>query len=715
MKRLSIIPILLFSFSLWSQTTGAYKSAKSDTIEASINRENHPNIDLSEVEVTAYGTPGQLKAAAGSISVIPGDRLESSATNIASSFNAVPGVVMQEGSLGTIKLTLRGIGSRYPYGTKKIKLFFGDIPMYSAEGETTFDDINPEYINRIEVLRGPASSIYGSSLGGTVILFPQRAVFNTEEFKVISSAGSFGYFKNSVTYSNGTPKNNLVLSVSGIETNGYRQNSQYSRYSFFINHQQIFSNRLSGNLIVSGSKIRAQIPSSIDSATFKTNPRKVAGSWLKTKGYEHPDRVFAGYNLHYKTVNDWDYSASAFLNSRKTEENRPFNFLNESGFSYGGRLLSQHNQKIGETTIQFSAGTNLYFENIKSSLSANPGGKGVKGGMVSNGKESLFQTDFFTQLEVRYRKISLVGGLNYNLSGFRFTDLTPTDTLNQSGNYHFKPILAPRVSFTWNPINDLYIYTSVNKGFSVPSLSETLSPLGLINRDIKPEKAWCFEAGSRVNLFNHNTFIDMAYYYMKVTDLIVPKRVAEEVYVGMNAGSSLHRGLEIALNQWIFGKTNSGSGHNFSLIANVNYATNRYNFQNFTADNINYSGKRLPGMPDQTFSGSLDFRTPAGFYTRIELNTSGRIPMNDLISKYSSGWDVMNLKGGYMFSLFKQLTVDANIKINNLTDEKYASMIVVNAPGSGSVAPRYFYPGLPRWFTCTLLISYRNLLKTNLN
>ena len=714
MKSALIFSLILLPCSLFGQTALTPSMAGSDSVKMMSDANIYPTVDLSEIQVTAYGTPGLLKAAAGSISVIPPGRLESSAINIASSFTSVPGVVMQEGSPGTIKLTLRGIGSRYPYGTKKIKLFFGDIPMYSAEGETTFDDINPEYINHVEVLRGPASSMYGSSLGGTIILYPQRAEYNHEEIKLEGSAGSFGYFKNGVTYSVGAPKSNLVLSVSAINSDGYRQNSQYSRYSFFINQHQIFNNRLYGNLILSGSRISAQIPSSIDSATFTTNPRKAAGNWLKTKGYEHPDRVFAGYNIHYTTLKEWDFSVSSFLNSRKTEENRPFNFLNESGFSYGGRIVSHHTTKVGQTTLHFMAGTNLYFENIQSSLFENVGAKGIKGGMQSKGKESLWQSDLFAQLEAHYQRISVVGGVNYNRSGFRFTDLSPADTLNQSGSYHFAPIIAPRLSFTWNPIKELYIYASVNKGFSIPSLSETLSPLGLINRDIKPEKAWCFEGGSRVNLFNHATFIDLAYYYMRVTDLIVPKRVAEEIYVGMNAGSSLHRGLEIAVTQWIFGNRNSASNKTYSLLGNLNYATNRFNFQNFTADNLDYSGKRLPGMPDQNLSGSLDLKTPFGFYTRMELNTSGRIPLNDLNSQFSKGWVIINITGGYIFNLFKRMNIDATVRIKNLTNEKYASMIVVNAPGSATAAPRYFYPGLPRWITCSLIISLRDFKRANI-
>ncbi len=703
-----IILLLIATYSLRGQSIDASAAVIPDTNRIAANLQILTGEALSEIEVTAYGTPGQLKSTSGSVSVIPGDRLENSAASIASSFSAVPGVVVQEGTLGTIKLTLRGIGSRYPYGTKKIKLFFGEIPMYSAEGETTFDDINPEYISRIEVLRGPASSIHGASLGGTVILYPLRSEYDKENISLVSSAGSYGYFKNGVSYSNGTAKNDLFLSLSGIESGGFRENSRYSRYSFFVNHHQILSKTLSGNLVVSGSSIRSQIPSSVDSATFASNPQKAAANWLKTNGYEHPDRIFAGYSLHYKTPRSWDYSASAFVNSRNTEENRPFNFLDEKDFLFGGRILMQHILQRGGTTWQFMAGSNLFFEKVRSSLSENIGGNGIKGILQQDGKESVYQTDFFAQAEARMKRITITGGINFNRSGFRNKDQFSSDTLNQSGNYNFASILAPRIALTWNPMTNVYLYTSVNKGFSMPSLSETLSPLGLINREIKPEKAWSFEGGIRTNLPGYGTFIDLAFYHMRVTDLIVPNRVAEDIYVGMNAGSSIHRGIELAFQQWIIGNSNKASGHFISLIANLNYAYNRFSFRNFIQDNIDYSGKQLPGMPDQLFSGNLDLKLPNGFYTRFELTASGDIPLNDLNNQFSKGWVVMNLKGGYIFELMRRLKIDTTIKINNLADQKYASMVVVNAPGTASRPPRYFYPGLPRWFTCTVNITYQN-------
>ena len=145
--------------------------------------------NLSGVNVTAYNNPDKLLSVSGAVSVVSVDSLQYASYNIVSSLSASPGLIIQEATPGTMKLTLRGIGSRYPYGTKKIKMFFDGIPLYSAEGETYFDDLNPEYLSRIEILRGPASSIYGASLGGSVMLYPKRPVYGHSELSLMSTGG----------------------------------------------------------------------------------------------------------------------------------------------------------------------------------------------------------------------------------------------------------------------------------------------------------------------------------------------------------------------------------------------------------------------------------------------------------------------------------------------------------------------------------------------
>ena len=139
-------------------------------------------------------------------------------------------------------------------------MFFDGIPLYSAEGETYFDDISPEYLSRIEILRGPASGIYGASLGGTVILYPQRPAFGHSELSLMSSAGSFGYLKNSLTYSTSGSKGDLLVSFSGIRSDGYRENSDYRRNSILLNYNHRIGDKLTGALLVSGSHGKGSDP-----------------------------------------------------------------------------------------------------------------------------------------------------------------------------------------------------------------------------------------------------------------------------------------------------------------------------------------------------------------------------------------------------------------------------------------------------------------------
>ena len=680
---------------------------KADSLNDIVIRLQPMIYNLSEVSVTAYQSPQKLRSVAGAVSLIQVSPLQNSSYNIISSLAVSPGLYIQEATPGTTKLTLRGVGSRYPYGTKKIKMFFDEIPLYSAEGETYFDEINPEYLSRIEILRGPASSLYGASLGGAVLLYPQRSQFGYSGMSLSSSSGSYGYLKNTLTYTNGKGKDDLLISLSDLRSDGYRENSRYRRNTIILNYTHPFSERLKGSLLLTGSLVSAQIPSSIDSADFLSDPRKAAPLWLQTGGNKKPERIMTGYKIRYQASDAWDISGSIFGTFRKNEENRPFNFLDESGVSYGGRILTRYVKNKGKLNFIVTSGSNLFFEVYKNSISENPGGLGVKGNLLQKGRESLYQVDLFSQLEIKVSEFTFTGGLDFNRSGFRFIDEFSYDTVNQSGYYNFNPVLSPRLSVTWNPLKNINLYVAVNHGFTVPSLSETLTPLGLINRGIKPEKAWSYETGLRLALFRDRSFIDIALYRMRVSDLIVPKRVEEDFYVGLNAGASLHKGIELALQQWLWGKEYSEGSAGSSAVVNLSYSANSFRFLEFTDGDNNFSGKKLPGIPEHFFSGSMELKTAPGIYSQIEVLSSGNIPLDDINSHYSSSWTVLNGILGYSYSVKKKWVIDTSLGIRNLTGTRYASMVVVNAPGSSLHSPRYYYPGMPRWFTFSIGLKYK--------
>ena len=83
----------------------------------------------------------------------------------------------------------------------------------------------------------------------------------------------------------------------------------------------------------------------------------------------------------------------------------------------------------------------------------------------------------------------------------------------------------------------------------------------------------------------------------------------------------------------------------------------------------------------------------------------GIIPLDDFNSRFTDPWTVINAKAGYSVSLKRKWGVDAMLVLNNITDKQYASMVVVNAPGTTENPPRYYYPGMPRWVTFTVGIE----------
>ena len=116
--------------------------------------------DLFEVEKKDFG---------GSVSILKPQTInKANGLYLQPVLNSVPGVYMQSGALNTNRITIRGIGSRTPFGTDKIKAYLDEIPLSTGEGETTIEDIDFATLGGIEVYRGPVSTAYGAGLGGAI-------------------------------------------------------------------------------------------------------------------------------------------------------------------------------------------------------------------------------------------------------------------------------------------------------------------------------------------------------------------------------------------------------------------------------------------------------------------------------------------------------------------------------------------------------------------
>ena len=111
-----------------------------------------------------------------------------------------------------------------------------------------------------------------------------------------------------------------------------------------------------------------------------------------------------------------------------------------------------------------------------------------------------------------------------------------------------------------------------------------------------------------------------------------------------------------------------------------------------------YSGNDLTGVPNFTFNSGLKLDTEIGIYGFLNYYFVDKIPMRDDNSVYSKKYQIVNTKIGYKNASIRKVHFDVFFGINNLFDQKYASMLLINAGSFGNNAPRYYYPGEPTNF-----------------
>lgn len=179
-------------------------------------------IVLEKVTIEGFRLSSHLRTFPGNLSVLAGkDFMLSDGTNLATTLNTLPGINMQSGTYATNRIVIRGMGSRTPYNTNRIRSYLNDIPITTSDGISAPEEIDAQNLGRIEVIRGPSSALYGSGLGGSVNLFTPEKLKNEGNFSL--NYGSFSTLKTNISGTLNTANTHLWGSLSHLQSDGYRK------------------------------------------------------------------------------------------------------------------------------------------------------------------------------------------------------------------------------------------------------------------------------------------------------------------------------------------------------------------------------------------------------------------------------------------------------------------------------------------------------------
>ena len=599
------------------------------------------------------------------------------------SLNQVNGVYSHSAGYNTNRITIRGMGSRSPYSTNKIKAYLNNIPLSNGVGETTIEDFGIEILDQIEINKGPNSSIHGSGLGGNIVLKTSKNFEKTVKLKSIFK--SFNTYQNSISISKKINRLNLLLNFEKIKSDGYRDNNSYENNRVFASLNYEINDNYVIDFIHFYNSADALIPSSLSLENFINNPSSAAFSWRNVEGGEDYNRSLTGLTFNSKK-NKYSSSTTFFYKTFNNDENRPFNYLIEDSDSFGFR----HIGKFPLNSFNLSYGLEYSDENYLFSTWDEYGSTDQS--IISQQIQDRKNYNFFLQVDKSFKNSFLTFGIGSNKINYDWVDETESSTLS----YNTKTIISPRLSYNHN-LDNISIFGNISHGFSSPNIDETLDENGLVNPDIKPETGWNYELGLIGSTNNNYLSYNLNLYYMDIKNLLVAQRTSLDTFTGVNAGRTTHPGLEATINFPLL------ISQNLTITSSNNFSKYWYIFKEFNNRGNDYSQNKLTGVPTHTTFSKIKFDFK-NYIAQVSLQNVGKIPMNDSNVLFTDSYSVIDLKLSRLYSL-KNLGINISTGINNLFDKKYASGIVINARGFGGRDPRYYYPGLPRNYFISLNLS----------
>lgn len=630
-----------------------------------------------------------------------------SPVSIVPAMNQVPGVYVFSGALNTNRITIRGIGARTLFGTDKLRMYYGEIPITDGSGFSSIEAYDLENLSQIEIIKGPKGSAYGANLGGAIILSPKEALGVSTNFSNNFTVGSFGLLKNNLSFNHNDGQLRVGLQFEHMETDGYRENSNFERDGFLLNTSYHIDQKNTISLLVNHIDFTAQIPSTLGATAFAENPRQATFTWKASKGFEANNYTLVGLNLEHRFNANFQNSTGIFYSYLDKEEARPFGILDEITKGFGIRTRFSGDFAFHETATSYTFGGELFkdeydwdeFENL---FLDNNGNGSLKGSQFARNKEFREQWNVFGSLLLPMtERLSGQVGININKTTYDFNDLFNTGTDNKSADRNFDPIVLPSLLLRYTLTKNHELHGNISRGFSNPTVEETLTPDGIINPDIGQEKGVNYEIGSRLSLAENRLQIDVTLYQMNIRDLLVGERVQEDRFVGKNAGKTRHRGLEIGINYtW-------NPSKNIQVSPFINYTLNDHEFLEFIDDGVDFSGNALTGVPNLTGTSGIQLRLFDGFYWNTTHQYLGAVPLTDENDLSSDPFSIFNIRMGYLKKITDRITLGFDFGTNNLFDAVYAQSVLINTQGFGGGEPRYFYPGDARNYYGSIRLGYK--------
>ena len=652
--------------------------------------------------------------------------------NLSESLLTVPGVSAQnrQNYAQDLQLSVRGFGARSSFGVRGVRLYSDGIPGTMPDGQGQFSQFDLSSADRIEVLRGPFSALYGNSSGGVISIFTEDA----KPGYLMGALAEFGAFNTQrydlkTTGDNGAV--NYVLDTSHFQTNGYRVHSDAQRNLF--NSKLSLAPSEASKLTIVGNAIYSpfvQDPLGLTRAQLQANATQAGVNAIAYDTRKNLDQEQLGVAYENKLSASDELIAAAYTGHRATEQFQAIPKATEAAAplypggvidldrAYWGIDLHVADQRtIAGTPLLIVAGLNYddlaetrrgYLNYIGSQL-------GVQGALRRDETNYVYDFDQYLQAQwdpaARWRIIA--GVRNSVVDVTSHGHLAVLDAADSEVRYS---AVNPVAGVTYRATSAVNIYGSYGKGFETPTLNDLAyrsvdGTLPGLNLGLKPARSDNYEWGIKAG--NDSVRANLAAFYIKTTDELAVLQNSAGRTVNQNIAETTRRGLELGTD------ANWAGGFSARLVYTYIRAVVQQPYYTCVTTPCNPlanpaapppasyqlvpAGSYLPALARNALYAGVTWNyAKLGFSTTLETEGRSRIYVNDRNTDAADGYWVVNLRAGFeqewthwRFSEFARL--------DNLANRAYVGTVIVNETNS-----RFFEPAPGRTAYIMFSAAWRN-------
>lgn len=570
------------------------------------------------------------------------------------------------------RITMRGVGWRAGFGVRGVQVLLDGLPLTMADGQAVLTVVDPAFVRRVEVVRGPASVFWGNASGGVLALSTRPEAAGTTAL-VRQTVGAYGLTKTDVQGALAGRAGAVSAYASYLDADGYRAHGRYRTLrTGFSGVVGLGSARRVEAVGVYAHVPVAEAPGALTWELFEADPRQADPRSAEADAGKAVDQGQLGLT-YADRLGGAAVRATAYGVFRDLDNALPFGYVILDRRAGGLRLTAEG--QVGRLTWGLGAEADAQRDD-RAEFDNDGGRPGAE--VQTDQRETAANQAAFARAALGLGRLHLHGGLRYDRIRYAADDRLGSG--DGSKTYH---ALSPSAGATYplrlGPVRDGRLYASVSTALDTPTTQELGNRpdgRGGFNLDLRPERTTGVEAGAYGRLPALGLTFDAALFALRVRDLITPYELepgGPTFY--RNEGTTRHAGAEVA----VAGPVLPG----LTLTAAYTFLDAR-----FTAGA--FDGRRLPGVPPHRVTATLDARLGPLWLT-AEAEAVAGFYVDSANTERDGGYSVVNLRASHAGVRLGGLTLVPFVALYNVTDARYSASVVVNAAGG-----RFFEPAAGR-------------------